>query len=101
MRPPDLEALGDMRPLEALGQFSPLLPSRLIAIQKRVFLEAKDKKYQPFQTLIGDLQTALFSTCKISATRQETLNDLCFIKVKDRSKSSSATLMELVSAKGI
>ena len=43
-------------------------------LQCNTLLEFKDKKYQPLQTLIGDLERALPAACEISETKQDILN---------------------------
>ena len=69
-------------------------------MQCNSFLGFNDKNYQPLQTLIDDLEIALPVTCIISEIKQESLV-FCFIKIKDCSRSSSITLMELVPEKAI
>ena len=50
----------------------------ILAIQARALLEFEGKKYESFQTLIGDLERALPAACKISVTKQEILNVVLF-----------------------
>ena len=44
-------------------------------LQCNTLLKFNDKKYQPLQTLIDDLERSFYpATCKISETKQEILN---------------------------
>ena len=67
-------------------------------LQYCTLLEFSNKKHQPLQTLIDNLERVLPATCQISETKQELLNVL-FLKFKDCSRSSSIALMDLVPEK--
>ena len=67
-------------------------------LQYCTLLEFSDKRHQPLQTLIDDLERVLPTTCQISEKKQELLNVL-FLKFKDRSRSSSVAFMDIVPEK--
>ena len=77
----------------------PLRDTNVLFLQYSTFLQFYDKKYQPLQTIKGDLEKALPTFCKTSETKNEILNALLLHQIQRSFKKQFCSLYRTFSRK--